>query len=71
MKIEIPDVGVIYPNEETSTNRTLIMQDDFELLQFTFAYRNEHSPGGMTLNKEQMILLRDSLNLMIKNKLVV
>ena len=70
MKIEIPNVSVIYPDEETGVTRTIEIEDDFENLQFNFTKKGENRPGGMSLDKSQVILLRDTLNLIIKNKLI-
>jgi len=70
MKIEIPDVSIIYPNEDSGINRTLEIEDELEVLQFRFIGDGEKGSGGMTLDKSQVTLLRDALNLILKNKLI-
>jgi len=70
MKIEILDVCIIYPNEDSGINRTIEIKDEFEVLQFHFIRDGEERPGGMTLDKSQVTLLRDALNLILKNKLI-
>lgn len=70
MKIEIPNVGVIYPNEDTAIDRTMSIESDFEYLQINFLEDKEDRPGGISLDKSQVLQLRDALNLIIKNKLL-
>ena len=70
MKIEIPNVSVIYPNEDSGIDRTLSIESDFEYLQINFLRESENSPGGFSLDKSQVLQLRDALNLIIKNKLL-
>jgi hypothetical protein len=70
MKIEIPNVAVIYPNEDTAIDRTLSLESEPEYLQINFLKENENNSGGMSLEKSQVMQLRDALNLIIKNKLL-
>jgi len=70
MKIEIPEVEIIYPNEDTAKNRTLSIANDSEDLQIAFLSTSDDNSGAMILNKSQVILLRDTLNMFIKNKLI-
>lgn len=70
MKIEIENVTIILPHENSGVNRKLILEDDGELLQIHFIGKNDEQSGGIALTKTQMILLRDNLNTYIKNKLV-
>lgn len=70
MKFEIENVSVIYPDENEGFNRKMIIRDDCEFLQFDFIDEKKNS-GGFTLDKSQVHLLRDTLNMIIKNKLII
>jgi len=72
MKIEIEHISIIYPNEESGRDKKMVLEDDHELLQFNFYdyHVNEEPPGGMALNKKQVVILRDALNMFLKNKLI-
>ena len=69
MKIEIEDVSIMYPNEDSGVNRKVVFRDDAEFLQVDFVDK-ELSIGGFALNKEQVQVFRDILNMVIKNKLL-
>jgi len=70
MKFEIDHVGIIYPNEDFGVERKVEIENDSELLQLHFIDKGDLRPGGMTLTKPQVELLRDALNLILKNKLL-
>ena len=70
MKIEMENVTIMLPTENSGVNRKLMLEDDGEVLQINFIGRNEELGGGISLTKSQMVLLRDNLNTYIKNKLV-
>lgn len=72
MEIKIPEVLISYPNEDSGKYRDINIFNDYKLLQFNFHDHSEQSKevGSMTLDKTQILLLRDALNLFIKNKLV-
>lgn len=70
MKIEMENISIMLPTENSGVNRKLIIEDDGEALQINFIGRNDKQGGGISLNKTQMTILRDNLTTFIKNKLV-
>ncbi|WP_298546240.1 hypothetical protein [uncultured Aquimarina sp.] len=70
MKVEIDNITIIYPNEHTGENRNMEIETDGEHLQFHFIDKKNLNSGGMTLDKNQAEILRDSLTLILKNKLI-
>ena len=68
MKFEIDHVTIIYPNEDSGTERKIEIENNSELLQLHFIDKRDLKPGGMTLTKTQVELLRDTLNLILKNR---
>ena len=68
MRFEIEDVSIIYPNEEDIVDRTLVIEDDISCLFLNFVDGTDERVGAMFLNKDQVILLRDTLNSIIKYK---
>ena len=68
MRFEIEDVSIIYPNEEDIVDRTLVIEDDISCLSLNFVGDTDERVGAMFLNKDQVILLRDTLNSIIKYK---
>ena len=69
MKFEIEDVNVIYPDEESGESRKLEIETNDESLRFNFIDKSKRT-GSMFLNKKQVELLRDTLNIVLKNKLI-
>tara|TARA_R110002072_G_scaffold301914_3_gene482840 strand:+ start:618 stop:833 length:216 start_codon:yes stop_codon:yes gene_type:complete len=70
MKIEMENITIMLPNENSGVDRKLMLEDDGQILQINFIGRNDQQSGGISLTKSQMLLLRDNLNTFIKNKLV-
>lgn len=70
MKIEMENIIIMLPTENSGVHRKLILEDNGEFLRLNFIGRNDKQGGGISLTKSQMILLRDNLNTFIKNKLV-
>lgn len=70
MKIEMENINIMLPNENSGVDRKLMMESDGDFLQIYFVGRNNEQSSGFALSKSQMILLRDNLNTYIKNKLV-
>lgn len=69
MKFELGEIGVIYPNENDAKHREFNIRTDGEFLQFDFIDKTDKS-GGFTLDVDQVKLLIDTLNLILKNKLI-
>ena len=69
MEINLGNITVIYPNEKQGKDRKLNLFTDGDLLQINFIDDTLPS-GGITLDLTQLELLSDTLNLIIKNKLI-
>lgn len=69
MKFELGEIGVIYPNENDAKHREFNIRTDGEILHFDFVDRTIET-GGFYLDKDQVKLLIDTLNLILKNKLI-
>lgn len=69
MEFEIGNVGVIYPNEKQTSERKFRIRTDSEILHFDFIDPTIEM-GGFYLEKDQVKLLIDTLNLILKNKLI-
>lgn len=70
MKFEIEEVSVLYPNEDCGVKRKIVIEDDFDILHIRMIDNSDSSEGTISLTKAQMNLLKDSLNVIIKNKLI-
>ncbi len=70
MKFEIDNIDVIYPDEDQGEQRNLEIEVDGEWLHFHFMDKKGLRPGGITLSKGQVKVLRDSLSLILKNELL-
>ncbi len=68
MKIEIENISVMYPNENSSTLRNISLNEDGEFLHIQINDLKTH--GSLTFDKNQLKLLRDSLNIFLNNKLI-
>jgi hypothetical protein len=69
MEINLGNITVVYPNEKQGTDRKLNLFTDGDLLHINFI--DDTLPvGGITLDLTQLELLSDTLNLIIKNKLI-
>jgi len=51
MKFEIDHVTIIYPNEDSGTERKIEIENNSELLQLHFIDKRDLKSGGMTLTK--------------------
>lgn len=70
MKIEIENISVLLPKEQFSSNSKMTIRDDLEFLHFDFSLEDEENDLTITLDKQQVSMLRDALNMVIKNKLI-
>lgn len=69
MEFELGNIFVAYPSEDMGLERKLRLRPDSEVLHFDFLEINNVT-GCMTLDKEQVELLIDTLKLILKNKLI-
>ncbi|PSG87313.1 hypothetical protein [Aurantibacter aestuarii] len=69
MKTELGNIGVIYPNEESAQTRKFQIRTDGDILHFDFI-DPKIDTGGFYLEKDQVKLLVDTLNVILKNKLM-
>ena len=69
MKTELGDVGVIYPNEDTAQTRKFQIRTDGDILHFDFI-DPKIDIGSFYMDKDQIKLLVDTLNVILKNKLL-
>lgn len=69
MEFELGNITVIYPNENNGIDRKLKLRPTGEFLHFDFIDSNNEY-GSMSLEKDQVKLLVDTLNLILKNKLI-
>lgn len=69
MQFELGNICVAYPNEDMGVERKLKLRPDSEVLHFDFIDTNNET-GCMTLDKDQVELLVDTLKLILKNKLI-
>ncbi|SNR34756.1 hypothetical protein [Lutibacter flavus] len=70
MKTEIPDIEVLFPNEDSAKSRKLILENESEYLQIS-AFDNESKEDCvLVFNENQLTLLRDQINVFLKNKLL-
>lgn len=69
MEFELGNVGVIYPNEKQSSDRKFRIRTNGEILHLDFVDPIIEM-GGFNLDIDQVKLLVDTLNLILKNKLI-
>ncbi|WP_298884679.1 hypothetical protein [uncultured Polaribacter sp.] len=69
MEVELGNVEVIYPNEDTAETRKFKIRTDGEILHFEFIDQKIES-GSFHLEKEQVKLLVDTLKVILNNKLI-
>lgn len=72
MQIRIENITSLYHDEESGVNRDLELRIDGDVLHLDIEDRGEHNNFGATvsLDREQVKILRDSLDLILKNKLL-
>lgn len=69
MEINLGNISVIYPNENSPQARKITLTPDGEFLQINI-FDDTLNSVGITLEKHELELLSDSLKLILKNKLV-
>lgn len=69
MEINLGKISVIYPNENSPEYRNITLATDGEFLQINILDDKSHSVG-ITLEKNEVELLSDTLKLILKNKLI-
>lgn len=69
MEIDLGNVSVIFPNENSPEPRKVTLTVDREFLQINIL-DNTLNSVGITLEKHEVELLSDSLKLILKNKLI-
>lgn len=69
MEINLGNISVIYPNENSPQARKITLTADGEFLQINILDDSKDSIG-ITLEKHEVELLSDSLKLILKNKLI-
>lgn len=69
MEIDLGNIVVIYPNEDTGSNRQLKIRTDGDILFFDFI-DSKIAAGCFYLEKDKVELLVDTLKVILKNKLM-
>lgn len=69
MEFELSNILVTYPNESSAESRKLKIRTNGEFLHLDFIDPSI-SNGSITLDKSQVKLLKDSLNLILNNNLI-
>lgn len=69
MEINFKNINVMYPNENTPQPRKITLTADGEYLQINI-YDETLDFIGITLEKNDVELLSDTLKLILKNKLI-
>lgn len=69
MEINLGNISVIYPNENSPQPRKMTLTADGEFLQINI-FDDTLDTIGITLEKHELELLSDSLKLILKNKLI-
>lgn len=69
MEINFSSVDVIYPNEKNPQPRKVTLHTDGEYLQINI-FDDTLDSIGIALDKQELKLLSDSLQLILKNNLI-
>lgn len=69
MEINLGNISVIYPSENSPQPRKITLTADGEFLQINI-FDDTLDTIGITLEKHELELLSDSLKLILKNKLI-
>ncbi len=71
MEFKLEKISTMYPDEEKEVKRDLVLRvdSDFEILHFDFI-DDIKMTGGMSLTKKELEVLRDYINLILKNKIL-
>lgn len=69
MEFELKNISVIYPDEESSIDRILRIRTDEGFLNFDFVDKVKRT-GTMCLKKKEVEIIRDYLNIILKNKIL-
>lgn len=70
MKLEIENVSVMYPDEDSGEERTMVIEVDDEFVHLNFIDPHDKPTGMLTLDRTKSLILRDALNMILKNKLI-
>lgn len=62
LEIEIKDVQILFPGEEMSEDRSITIEDDEDALLIHLNGDSVEESSVMSLNKEQVIALYNSLD---------
>lgn len=69
MEFDLGNISVMYPNENTTQLRKLIIRPDGEILHIDISDETRDSMS-IVLEKHEVELLSDTLKLIVKNKLI-
>lgn len=71
MELKLENISVMYPDEDSSINRDLILRVDLDEESLHFDLIDKVKPtGGFSLNKKEVGILRDYLTSILKNKVI-
>lgn len=71
MELKLENINVMYPDEDSSINRDLILRVDLDEESLHFDLIDKVKPtGSFCLNKKEVGVLRDYLTSILKNKVI-
>ena len=71
MTIQIPEIDVMFSDEDKTISRTIVLENDEDLEDLRLYIENgKKGETCLIFPKEKVELLRDSLNMFFKKKLI-
>ncbi|KMQ65594.1 hypothetical protein ACM46_06850 [Chryseobacterium angstadtii] len=71
MELKLENISVMYPDEDSSIDRDLVLRVDLDEESLHFDLIDKVKPtGGFALNKKEVGILRDYLTSILKNKII-